>query len=48
MVMKSLGLKKYAQGGYVSPKMGDWVASVASTGLDFQDTITSQIWTNFA
>ena len=40
-------LKQNAQVGNMAPKMGYWVAPMSSAGLDFQYTITSEIWTHF-
>ena len=40
-------LKQNAQCGNVPPEMCHWVATMPSTGLNFQDTITSEIWTHF-
>ena len=40
-------LKQNPQRRDVSPKMCHWVAAMPSTGLDFQDAFTSEIWTHF-
>ena len=40
-------LKQNPQCRNVSPKMCHWVAAMPSTGLDFQDAFTSEIWTHF-